>query len=61
MKNIAVPSRNGRNIANNLQLYIGKFFKGQICAVLRITVLHRSVDMPPRSAEKNYKNLRRFL
>ena len=38
-----------------------KIFKGQICAILRTTVLRRSADMPLRSAEKNYKNLRKSL
>ena len=38
---------------------IGKFFKGQICAVLRTAVLRRSANMPLRCKEKNYKNLRR--
>ena len=32
--------------------YIGKFFKGQIYAVLRTEVLHRSVNMPLCSKEK---------
>jgi hypothetical protein len=38
---------------------IGKFFKGQTCEVLRTSFLRRSADMPLRSTEKSYKNLRR--
>ena len=44
---------------NSTYLIIGKFFKGQSCEVLRTSFLRRSADMPLRSTEKSYKNLRR--
>src|SRR5688572_6919218 len=42
-------------------LTIGKFFKGQICAVLQHGNLRSSAILPACCTEKHYKNLRRSL